>query len=277
MEQSIKNKAGLASAAISILLIISFFLPLIDVAFLSLSSFKIFSKIAESKSEVAWMGTVFYIYFGLVIINLLVQIAKGSKSFSSFVGITGLGLLIGFIMKFSSDKDELGRFGELIDFTDLVGVGFYIMAASMIALIVIPGFFGNKEDDEFEELIKEAERLSEYKPSSSRTPLRDDTQEPKKERVQKKPKDSYDRNTDSQQSEIDALKAKIAKLERDRLEREIYELKKQVDNLSSKTNSQNRYGTPPKHRLESDEDVTIIDIKDDETVVIDDNKDRYAN
>ena len=116
-----QNKHGIVSALISGVLIISFFMPLIDIFFINVSTIKLFSELAISNHDRQWMGFAFFIYFFLVIINQFVQLIMGNKALSSIVGFIGLGILFSFMIQFNSDKSRLGDFGKIIDITDFIG------------------------------------------------------------------------------------------------------------------------------------------------------------
>ena len=247
-----QNKHGIVSALISGVLIISFFMPLIDFLFINVSTFKIFSELAKSNLEEQWMGIVFLAYFFLVIINLFVQLIKGNKALSSIVGFIGLGILFSFMIQFNSDKSRLGDFGKIIDITDFIGAGAYVMGASMFALIVVPRFFKTQEDKEFDELIERAEMLSQdsYTSNDSQSkreklPAQEDVNSSTEKIKKLKEKIAQQRSytdhsekaeqpvlqTETKTLELEELKIKKAQLEKEKLEMEIENLKKQIESM----------------------------------------------
>ena len=192
-----KNKHGIASALISILFIISFFLPFVEVRGASFTTFKFFQFLQEhgGPREPTWLSTVFYIYIGLVALNILIQFANGSKGFSSFTGIAGIGFMILFIVGCKSSK--LGD--EMLEvIKDNLGMGVWMSGLSILALLIVPQFF---EDDEEEK--KEPEDLQ----------TRIFSREPE----QNNRRSSAGKTTD----DIRTLKEKIAKLEKAEAEKKV--------------------------------------------------------
>lgn len=243
-----QNKHGIVSALISGVLIISFFMPLIDFLFINVSTFKIFSELAKSNLEEQWMGIVFLAYFFLVIINLFVQLIKGNKALSSIVGFIGLGILFSFMIQFNSDKSRLGDFGKIIDITDFIGAGAYLMAASMFALIVVPRFFKTEEEKEFDELIERAEIQFQDSYSQSKReklPAQEDVNSSTEKIKKLKEKIAQQRSytdhsekaeqpvsqTETKTLELEELKIKKVQLEKEKLEMEIENLKKQIESM----------------------------------------------
>lgn len=247
-----QNKHGIVSALISGVLIISFFMPLIDFLFINVSTFKIFSELAKSNLEEQWMGIVFLAYFFLVIINLFVQLIKGNKALSSTVGFIGLGIFFAFILKFNSDKEKLGDFEKVFAITDFLGVGAYLMAAAMFALIVVPRFFKTEEEKEFDELIERAEKQFQdsYTSNDSQSkreklPAQEDVNSSTEKIKKLKEKIAQQRSytdhsekaeqpvlqTETKTLEIEELKIKKAQLEKEKLQIEIENLKKQIESM----------------------------------------------
>ena len=189
-----KNKHGIASALISIFLIITFFMPFISGGGLSISTFDFFKNGASSGYK-EWLGILFFIYMGLVGINILVQLANGSKGFSSFVGSAGIGFMILFVIVIKTDK-----FGnqQLEFLKEYMGSGVWMSGLSLLALLIVPQFF---EDDEEEK--KEPEDLQ----------TRIFSREPE----QNNRRSSAGKTTD----DIRTLKEKIAKLEKAEAEKKV--------------------------------------------------------
>lgn len=192
-----KNKHGIASALISVFLIITFFMPIISAHGVSVTTFKFFSELASSDApkDPTWLGIVFFIYVGLVGVNILVQLANGSKGFSSFVGSAGIGFMLLFIIVIKSMK-----FGdEILEvIKDNLGMGVWMSGLSILALLIVPQFF---EDDEEEK--KEPEDLQ----------TRIFSREPE----QNNRRSSAGKTTD----DIRTLKEKIAKLEKAEAEKKV--------------------------------------------------------
>lgn len=251
-----KNKHGIASALISIVLIISFFLPFLEAHGASITTFKFFSDLADSDypKDPTWLGVVFFIYVALVGINILVQLVNGSKGFSSFTGIAGFGFMILFVVVIKSM--EHGD-GILEIFKDNLGAGVWVSGLSILALMIVPQFF--EDDDELDELYKDIEFAEEElepkkAPSSVQVQINNintnDEVVKLKERIAKleQKKNDVTENTDSQQaikgtsSDLEALKAEAERLkaihaqreaEKERLQKEklieeIARLKKQI-------------------------------------------------
>ena len=237
VKSHIKNKHGIASALISIVLIISFFMPFLSGGGESISTFDFFKGVASSGYK-EWVGILFFIYMGLVGINILVQLANGSKGFSSFVGSAGIGFMILFVIVIKSDK-----FGDefLEGIKDNLGAGVWVSGLSILALMIVPQFF--EDDDELDELYKDIE-FSEEELEPKKAPSyvqvqinninTNDEVAKLKERIAKleQKKNDVTENTDSQptikgtSSDLEALKA-----EADELKAEAEELKAESEKL----------------------------------------------
>ena len=242
VKSHIKNKHGIASALISIVLIISFFMPFISGGGESISTFDFFKNVASSGYK-EWVGILFFIYMGLVGINILVQLANGSKGFSSFTGIAGIGFMILFVIVIKSEK-----FGnqQLEFLKEHMGSGVWMSGLSILALLIVPQFF--EDDDELEEVSKDIEFAEEElepkkAPSSVQVQINNintnDEVAKLKERIAKleQKKNDVTENTDSQQaikgtsSDLEALKAEAERLKAIHAQREAEKERLQKEKL----------------------------------------------
>ena len=237
-----KNKHGIASALISIFLIITFFMPFISGGGLSISTFDFFKNVASSGYK-EWVGILFFIYMGLVGINILVQLANGSKGFSSFVGSAGIGFMILFVIVIKSDKSG----NELLEvLKEYMGSGVWMSGLSILALLIVPQFF--EDDDELDEVCKDIEFAEEElepkkAPSSVQVQINNintnDEVAKLKERIAKleQKKNDVTENTYSQQtikgtsSDLEALKAEAERLKAIHAQREAEKERLQKEKL----------------------------------------------
>ena len=256
-----KNKHGIVSALISAVLIISFFMPFLEGGGESVSTLKFFQNVKEMELDNSWLSTLFFIYIGLIGLNILVQLASGSKGFSSFVGVTGIGFMILFVIVIKSEK-----FGDEIleEIKEYLGSGVWVSGLSALALIIVPQWFEDEKDEEFDNLINKAEaqvceaearssqpaarndstteidllkaKIAQYKEKNNTTLKADEqmyatktTETPIEQPTVEKPKAEPVNPATTTTTEMDELKAKITQLEKQKLEMEIARLKNEID------------------------------------------------
>ncbi len=264
-----KNKHGIVSALISAVLIISFFMPFLEGGGESVSTLKFFQNVKEMELDNSWLSTLFFIYIGLIGLNILVQLASGSKGFSSFVGAAGIGFMILFVIVVKSE--DYGS--EQLDFfKEYLGSGVWVSGLSALALIFVPQWFEDEKDEEFDNLINKAEaqvreaearssqsaarkdstteidllkaKIAQYKEKSEQsatdnTTLKADeqmyasktTETPIEQPTVEKPKAEPVNPATTTTTEMDELKAKITQLEKQKLEMEIARLKNEIDTM----------------------------------------------
>lgn len=256
-----KNKHGIVSALISAVLIISFFMPFLEGGGESVSTLKFFQNVKEMELDNSWLSTLFFIYIGLIGLNILVQLASGSKGFSSFVGATGIGFMILFVIVVKSE--DYGS--EQLDFfKEYLGSGVWVSGLSALALIIVPQWFEDEKDEEFDNLINKAEaqvceaearssqpaarndstteidllkaKIAQYKEKNNTTLKADEqmyatktTETPIEQPTVEKPKAEPVNPATTTTTEMDELKAKITQLEKQKLEMEIARLKNEID------------------------------------------------
>ena len=256
-----KNKHGIVSALISAVLIISFFMPFLEGGGESVSTLKFFQNVKEMELDNSWLSTLFFIYIGLIGLNILVQLASGSKGFSSFVGVTGIGFMILFVIVVKSE--DYGS-EQLKFFKEYLGSGVWVSGLSALALIIVPQWFEDEKDEEFDNLINKAEapvceaearssqpaarndstteidllkaKIAQYKEKNNTTLKADEqmyatktTETPIEQPTVEKPKAEPVNPATTTTTEMDELKAKITQLEKQKLEMEIARLKNEID------------------------------------------------
>ena len=200
-----KNKSGIASALISVLLIVSFFMPFTYYEGTSISTFKVFSELASH--GVLAPSWFFYIYFGLVVVNVFVQLINGNRALYSFVGGTGFGLILLFHATFQSYDVEEGIFKVLNvypDFAVLIG------ALLALALVFVPQFFeDNEEKTEPANLDNQQHKESTM---SELEALKEEAEELKSKLAQRKAEKEKD---ERERIEKEKLKEEIARLKKE--------------------------------------------------------------
>lgn len=203
-----KNKSGIASALISVLLIVSFFMPFAYYEGTSISTFKVFSELANHDVHgTSWLGILFYIYFGLVVVNFFVQLINGNRALYSFVGGTGIGLIVLFATTFQSYDVEEGIFKVL---NVSPGFGVWISGLLALALVFVPQFFeDNEEKTEPANLDNQQHKESTM---SELEALKEEAEELKSKLAQRKAEKEKD---ERERIEKEKLKEEIARLKKE--------------------------------------------------------------
>ena len=201
-----KNKSGIASALISVLLIVSFFMPITYYEGTSISTFKVISELASH--GVLAPSWFFYIYFGLVVVNVFVQLINGNRALYSFVGGTGFGLsIVLFNSTFQSYDVEEGIFKVL---NETSGFGEWISALLALALVFVPQFFEDeKEKTEPANLDNQQHKESTM---SELEALKEEAEELKSKLAQRKAEKEKD---ERERIEKEKLKEEIARLKKE--------------------------------------------------------------
>ena len=202
-----KNKSGIASALISVLLIVSFFMPFTYYEGTSISTFKVISELASH--GVLGPSWFFYIYFGLVVVNVFVQLINGNRALYSFVGGTGFGLMVLFATTFQSYDVEEGIFKVLV-LNESPGFGVLISGLLALALVFVPQCF---EDEK--EKTKPMDLSAEHPVKSTMSELealKEEAEELKSKLAQRKAEKEKD---ERERIEKEKLKEEIARLKKE--------------------------------------------------------------
>ena len=194
-----KNKSGFAAAFISVLLIISFFMPSAYSKGISISTFKVFSELTSYDTlGASWLGVLFFTYFGLVVVNVFVQLINGNRALYSFVGGTGFGLIPVFYTTFQSYDVEV------------LNVSVWISELLALALVFVPQFF---EDEK--EKTKPMDLSAEHPVKSTMSELealKEEAEELKSKLAQRKAEKEKD---ERERIEKEKLKEEIARLKKE--------------------------------------------------------------
>ena len=200
-----KNKSGIASALISVLLIVSFFMPFTYYEGTSISTFKVISELASH--GVLAPSWLFYIYIGLVVVNVFVQLINGNGALYSFVGGTGFGFIVVFYATFQSYDVEEGIFKVL---NESPGFGVWISGLLALALVFVPQFFeDNEEKTEPANLDNQQHKESTM---SELEALKEEAEELKSKLAQRKAEKEKD---ERERIEKEKLKEEIARLKKE--------------------------------------------------------------
>lgn len=186
--------SGLISIVLSIGIIGSSFLPLVDF-FLSVSTWDICIGLIGEGGEGAWFATAYLVYMAMLAINIVTQMVNCNRGFTSSLAFIGTIFCIAFIVSYNS-------------FWSVVGIGFYAIAIQVLLLYVASGLpSGNEEDDEDSlfDIIKDAR--NEHKQNKNVQPT-----------------------STGKATEVRILKQKVARLEdRARIDSELKERKRKEE------------------------------------------------
>ncbi|MBE6297955.1 MAG: hypothetical protein E7088_05650 [Bacteroidales bacterium] len=193
-KSSSPGPSGLMSIVLSIGIIGSSFLPLVDF-FLSVSTWDICIGLIGEGGEGAWFATAYLVYMAMLAINIVTQMVNCNRGFTSSLAFIGTIFCIAFIVSYNS-------------FWSVVGIGFYAIAIQVLLLYVASGLpSGNEEDDEDSlfDIIKDAR--NEHKQNKNVQPT-----------------------STGKATEVRILKQKVARLEdRARIDSELKERKRKEE------------------------------------------------
>lgn len=193
-KSSSPGPSGLMSIVLSIGIIGSSFLPLVDF-FLSVSTWDICIGLIGEGGEGAWFATAYLVYMAMLAINIVTQMVNCNRGFTSSLAFIGTIFCITFIVSYNS-------------FWSVVGIGFYAIAIQVLLLYVASGLpSGNEEDDEDSlfDIIKDAR--NEHKQNKNVQPT-----------------------STGKATEVRILKQKVARLEdRARIDSELKERKRKEE------------------------------------------------
>lgn len=202
MNEKLSNKHGVASALISSVFIVATFLPFIDIVFVEITAWKLFSLLAE---EGRAAGFIFFTYFAIVVVNIIVQLISGNKFLSVMVGIMGVVFIATFSLHLQSQlNDKVGSEFDLEGLFDVVsyyGISLWGMLFSAISLIFVPMFFKENNPNAVVEIEEKVVTAN----------------------------DAVNGTVSDDDDEIANLKAQLAELEKKKLQREIERLKGEIE------------------------------------------------
>lgn len=193
-KSSSPGPSGLMSIVLSIGIIGSSFLPLVDF-FLSVSTWDICIGLIGEGGEGAWFATAYLVYMAMLAINIVTQMVNCNRGFTSSLAFIGTIFCIAFIVSYNS-------------FWSVVGIGFYAIAIQVLLLYIASGLpSGNEEDDDDSlfDIIKDAR--NEHKQNKNVQPT-----------------------STGKATEVRILKQKVARLEdRARIDSELKERKRKEE------------------------------------------------